>query len=141
MEYQRSLYEADLPVDVTTQSTLLQFLNKTKQFQYLQMMLQYQCFNESLEVAQNLTQVYDNGCTTVFQWMIDIYHRLKRPNDVVKILLSSERIKEILLYVEQFRVKGVRVKDVLEVVRKFPGSIRSLYVDYFVRIIVCFVVY
>ena len=134
VEYQRLLCEADLSIDINTQSALLQFLARRKEFQYLQMMLQYQCFSYTLEIAQDLMEAYNNGCLNIFQWLIDIYHRLKRPNDLVKLLLSNGKVKEILTYVEQFRIKGVRVKDILEVVNKFSGSLKSLYVEYFLKI-------
>jgi len=72
VEYQRSLYEADLPVEVPTQSFCIRFLADVKEFLSMQMMLQYQSFNDSLEIAQASVYAGNKGYPNALQWAIDI---------------------------------------------------------------------
>ena len=133
VEYIYSLQEIDLPISIYLQSFCLRLMTKTRSFQYMQMMLQYQSFNDSLEIAKDLVYAGNNGHTNAFQYAIDMYHRLKRPNDVIKILLLNEKVREVLLYVEQFKVKGVRIKDIFEVVQRLSENARQDFVDYFIK--------
>ena len=133
VEYIRSLYDCDIPVDTTTQSFCIHFLIKIQEFSYMQMLLQYQSLMDSLDIAQDLVNTGCKGHPKAFQYAIDMYHRLKKPNDVIKILLLNERVKEVLLYVEQYKVKGVPAKEILDVVAKFPTTRRLMYIEYFIK--------
>ena len=139
VEYQRSLYEADLPVEVPTQSFCIRFLADVKEFLSMQMMLQYQSFNDSLEIAQALAYTRNKGYPSALQWAIDMYHRIKRPGDVIRLLLNTEKVKEVLRYVEQVKVKGVSVIHILEVVKRLPEVDKEKYLRYFIKVSVLFI--
>eukprot|EP00826_Nyctotherus_ovalis_P061240 TRINITY_DN8696_c0_g2_i1.p1 TRINITY_DN8696_c0_g2~~TRINITY_DN8696_c0_g2_i1.p1 ORF type:complete len:167 (-),score=50.61 TRINITY_DN8696_c0_g2_i1:18-518(-) len=138
IEYQRSLHEAELAVEVSTQVFCIHFLADMKEYHWMQMMLQYQSFTDSLEVAQALVYASHRGYSKALLWAIDMYHRIKRPGEVIRLLLNTERVKEVLKYVEQTRVKGVSVTDILEVVRRLPGVDGEKFVRYFAKASVCF---
>lgn len=133
IEYQRSLYEAELGVEVSTQTFCIHLLADAKEYRWMQMMLQYQSFTDSLEVAQALVYASHRGYSNALLWAIDMYHRIKRPAEVIRLLLNTERVKEVLKYVEQTRVKGVSVTDILEVARRLPEADGEKFARYFAK--------
>ena len=131
VEYQRSLHEADIPVEVNTQSLWLKFLITKKEFQYMHMLLQYQSFTDSVEVAEDLLHAVHNGYPNAFQLVVDMYHRLRRPRDAIRVLLEANKVQEVITYVERARLKGISAKVVLEAAHRLPTKQRNVYIDYF----------
>lgn len=131
VEYQRSLYEAEIPVEINTQSLWLKYLITKREFQYMHMLLQYQSFSDSVEVAEDLLHAVHNGYPNAFQLVVDMFHRLKRPKDAIRVLLESNKVQEVISYIEKMRYKGVSAKQILEAAHRLPIKQRNVYIDYF----------
>ena len=133
VEYLRSLHDLNIPIATPVQLFAIQLLIKAKATSYMQMLMQYQSFSDSLELAKEFEYLGKHGCDTALQWAIDMYHRLKQYNEVIKILMDHQKVMEMLVYIEQNRVKDVLVKDVLKVVNDLPVKRRKVYTDYFIK--------
>ena len=131
VEYHRSLMDANILVEVNTQSLWIKYLVTKKEFQYMHMLLQYQCFADSVEMAEDLFHAVNNGYPNAFQLVVDIFHRMKRPKDAIRVLLSGNRVQEVISYVERLRLKGTVAKEILEAAHRLPTKQRNVYIDYF----------
>ncbi len=131
VEYHRSLVDADVPVDISTQSLWLKYIISKKEFQYMHMLLQYQSFSDSVEIAEDLFGAVNNGYPNAFQLVVDIYHRLKKYKDVLRVLLTANRVQEAISYVERFQLRGTPAKEILEAAHRLSVKQRNVYIDYF----------
>ena len=131
LEYYRALLEVDLPIDQGTQTLFVKYMIQRHEHQYLHMLLQYQSFADSPELAEDLFYVTNNGYPLAFQLVIDMYHRLKRSKDVIRVLLTANKVQEAVSYVEKFRIQGTRAKDILEAAHRLPEKQKHVYLDYF----------
>lgn len=140
IEFHRSLIEAEIPAEIATQILCIKFLIQKKEYLCLQMLLQYQSFGDSPELADCLLQAVDSGCALAFQLVLDMYHRMKRYREAIRILLASNRVQEAVTYVEKFRLKGFPAKEILEAAHRLPEKQLHVYLDYFSKanvIIIC----
>jgi len=133
MEYQQSLYVLDIDVNNDLQQFCLSLLLEIKEFQYMQMLLNNGLFTPTLETANYLLLAWKNGCVGALQNAIDMFHKMKKSDEVIKILLANGKVKEVLAYVEEYKIKGVSVKEILEAAHKLPTRKEKMYIEYFMQ--------
>eukprot|EP00826_Nyctotherus_ovalis_P013061 TRINITY_DN13497_c0_g1_i10.p1 TRINITY_DN13497_c0_g1~~TRINITY_DN13497_c0_g1_i10.p1 ORF type:complete len:170 (-),score=53.99 TRINITY_DN13497_c0_g1_i10:200-709(-) len=140
IEYQRLLYMEDIPIEPETSTECLKCVIAHKEFQYLQMLMQYQSFPKTLEVAHLLAQAFNNGCTEIMQVVVDAFYNMREPLEAIRMMVKGKKLAEVLQYVERFKLRGVRAREILQAAQELPAKERNQYFAYFSRVNVSIVV-
>eukprot|EP00826_Nyctotherus_ovalis_P059421 TRINITY_DN8260_c0_g1_i7.p1 TRINITY_DN8260_c0_g1~~TRINITY_DN8260_c0_g1_i7.p1 ORF type:complete len:765 (-),score=200.79 TRINITY_DN8260_c0_g1_i7:237-2531(-) len=138
LEYQRSLSERDLLIDLNMQIAWLHYIVEHKEFQYLQMLQQYAILPDTPEIASEFLYAARGGCLIAWQIAVDMYHRMGKHQEVLKIILERDKVEDAVDYVERYGLKGTKAKEILEAVHRLSEKERILYVEYFIKAAVMF---
>jgi len=134
IEYQRSLYVEGIELEEETITLCLKYIIMNREYHYLQMLMQYQSFPKTLEVANLLSSAFYNGCSEILQVTVDMFYYLKKPVEVIKVMVKAKKLTEVLQYIERHRLKGCKARELLQVAQELPVKERNLYVTYFSKV-------